>query len=330
LFILYNRLDLIQGGLIMLAFFLLVSRLHYAWSFAALAAAINFKLVPLVLAPVWVVGSWPAAECLDLRRPRVWVSLAWRGCLLLGLVGLCFLPFYVSAGDRSLSFFAFHRDRGIEYESLYGSLMLGLQQLGQAVEIYYWYGSVNLRSELSPFLAGLALWLTAGLMFLATALLLAKGHRLTARSEPGGTAQGTLAQTHPQTFVCFTLLFLMLFMAANKVFAPQYLLWVAPLVPLVPFARQGRHLFLALFVSTCLLTSIVFPIMFVDLVEAHPDQVKEMWTFKQPTLQLAVILGIRNLLFLGLTVSLVFYLWSGMESKRTRHTCAGREKQASG
>src|SRR5262249_54554254 len=127
-----------------------------------------------------------------------------------------------------------------------------------------------------------------------------------------------------------TLLFLMLFIAANKVFAPQYLLWVAPLVPLVPFARQGRHLFLGLFVGTCLLTSIVFPIMFVDLVEAHPDQVKEMWTFKQPTLQLAVILGIRNLLFLGLTGGLVVYLIQGMQFKKGKPPPAGGEKQASG
>ena len=75
-----------QGFIILVALVLLYSKLHYAWSFALLAVAINFKVVPVVLAPVWIVGSMPGDQRLSLRQPRVLAGLGLRSALLAALV----------------------------------------------------------------------------------------------------------------------------------------------------------------------------------------------------------------------------------------------------
>jgi hypothetical protein len=95
--ILYDRFDLVVGVLILAALRLLAARVHYLWPFAVLAFAINFKLTPLVLAPVWIFGSLPAGLFAGLRwnapprrvwrrrwyrAPRSWRPLRWR----------CFFP----------------------------------------------------------------------------------------------------------------------------------------------------------------------------------------------------------------------------------------------
>jgi hypothetical protein len=321
--LLYDRLDLLQAALVMLSLTLLFSRLHYAWSFAVLALAVNFKLTPVVLAPVWVVGAWPVHERLALSRPRVWAALAARAGLLLGLTVGCFLPFYLADGSRTLGFLAYHRARGIEFESLYGSLLMALQTLGQPLAVEYSYGSINLHSSLSPVLAAVSPWLTASLLLGATILLLAHCRRLTAGSDRAGPASDTMARSDPSAFVSFTLLFLMLFIVGNKVFSPQYLLWLAPLVVLVPFPRRGRRLFLWGFVLTCVLSTIVCPVLVMDMVEQAAPQDGSALTFREPTIRLAVILGLRNLLFLGLTAGLAVHLFLRALNPRGETTPAG-------
>jgi hypothetical protein len=313
-YLLYDRLDLIQSALVVLALALLLSRLHYGWSFAVLALAINFKLAPVVLAPVWVVGSWPGSRALALSRPQVLAALAARAVLLLGMVAGCFLPFYLSAGDRCLGFLAYHRARGIEFESLYGSLLMTLPGRGQPLGVRFSYGSINLVSSLSPVLAALAPWLTAGLLLAATGLVLAHARRLSTTDPGEGSRPGSLARLHPRTFVCYALLFLMVFIAGGKVFSPQYLLWLAPLVALIPLAGRARRLFLGGFVAVCVLSTVVCPFLLVaDMIDRTSPESGAAWALKAPTVRLAVILTVRNLLFLGLTASLAVHLF-----RRTR------------
>src|SRR5262249_3448147 len=137
--LLCDRLDLLLALLVVLSLVLLLSRLHYAWSFAVLALAVNFKLVPLVLAPVWVIGSLPADREGTLFRPRVLLALATRVALLSGMVIAGFLPFYLLEGDRCLGFLTYHRARGLEIGSIWGSLLLALEALGQPAGVGHSY-----------------------------------------------------------------------------------------------------------------------------------------------------------------------------------------------
>jgi hypothetical protein len=117
------------------------------------------------------------------------------------------------------------------------------------------------------------------------------------------TRSDTLAQAHPLDFVCYTLLFFMVFIATSKVFSPQYLLWLAPFVALIPLRGATRRLYLRMFVITCLLSTFIFPFLFWDHVSGRVSP-EPPWSFRGPTLLGATVLGLRNLIFLGLFLGL--------------------------
>ena len=58
LHVLYDRLDIILGCLILCSLILLLKK-KYLWSFFLLALSINFKIVPIILIPIWLIGSLP-------------------------------------------------------------------------------------------------------------------------------------------------------------------------------------------------------------------------------------------------------------------------------
>src|SRR5262249_35384193 len=146
--------------------------------------------------------------------------------------------------------------------------LMALQGWGQAIDVSFSYGSINLVSSLSPVLAAIAPWLAAGLLLAATALVLVHARGLTAKDLGDVSGPGSLARLHPRVFASYALLFLMVFIAAGKVFSPQYLLWLAPLVALIPLAGRGRRLFLWGFVGVCVLSTVVCPFLLVaDMID---------------------------------------------------------------
>ncbi len=297
--LLYDRLDLIQALLVTLALALLIGRWHYVWSFLLLALAINFKLVPVVLAPVWVIGSLPAdgQPVLSLRTA---FRLTARGLVLAVLTLGIFAPLALSAGSEALGFLQYHRARGLEIESIWSGLPLVLGMGGQPVEIAYSYGSFNVQSSLTSLLLGLAPPLTAALLVGATALLLVR-----VKATP--PTAGTMAQRHPAEFIVAALLFQMLFIAANKVFSPQYLLWLLPLAALTPYQGRWRRLFLAAFLLVCILTTVLMPFLFYfDLLNAGTGETATVPG--PPTARFVIVLLLRNLLFLALTAALACHL----------------------
>jgi hypothetical protein len=292
--LLYERLDLIQALAVTAALALLVSRWHYAWSFAVLALAINFKLVPLVLAPVWVVGSLPA-DGRPILSLRTFGRLTARSLLLAALTVGILLPLYVAAGSDALGFLRYHRARGLEIEAVWSGVQLLLGEFGQPVEIGYAYGSVNVTGPLTPLLVALAPWVTAALLLLATCLLLVRARRIP-------VATTTLARAQPAEFALAALLFLMLFVAASKVFSPQYLLWLLPLATLVPYEGRSRRLFLGGFFLVCLLSTVLAPyLLLADLVDS--TSANGVIVFRSPTARFVALLWLRNLLFLVLTAA---------------------------
>jgi hypothetical protein len=321
--LLYDRLDLLLTALVVLALALLSSRLHHVWSFAVLAGAILFKLVPIVLAPLWVVGAMPADRPLEFRRPRVLIGLAGRAALLTVLVVAGFLPFYLRDGGACLGFFAYHRARPLEIGSLYSSVPLALWFWGHPVTVGYSYGSINVYSPLTPVLAALSPWVTAAALLACTVLMLFHFSRISL----GAAAPGaTLAQSHPLPVVSYALLLLVIFVATGKVFSTQYLLWLAPLVALLPLGRRGRRLFTWTFLLICILSTILVPYLFLsDLIDpAEPPTLPR--AIREPTHRLVALLVIRNLLFLGLTVGLAAHLVRRADASHAIVSTTGTQK----
>jgi hypothetical protein len=341
--LLYTRMDLVLALLLVASLFLLVRRVHYLWSFALLAAAINFKVVPVVLIPVWLLGSLPAEAGRSLFSLRTLGLLAVRSLLLVGLVVAIFAPFYWLEGPGTLGFLAYHRDRGLEVGSTYSSLLVFLARFGHPVQVYFSHGGYNLRSPLSPWLLSLAPSLAGAALLAATGTLLFRLRRLPprpvaaasraaaevglgsadlpqpvaaasraaaevgprsadlVRTDSEAAPSATLAQSHPFVFIQFTFLLLLVFMATNKVFSPQYLLWAAPFVCLLPW--QGWQLLfrLGLFPVICLVTTAVFPFTFQeDILGVDFDDLGRVF-LAGPSLLGAGLMILRNVLFVGLT-----------------------------
>jgi hypothetical protein len=192
---LYDRLDLLQAALVVAAFALLIARRlpgHWVWSFAVLALAVHLKVAPVVLAPVWVVGSLPATAARSADPAKLLATLAWRTAVFVVLVGAGVAFFATTAGRRALEFLSYHRSRGVEVESLPASLLLLLRPLGHDVDVYFSHCSLNVRSALSPTLAAGSVWALAGLCLAATAGLWMHCRRLTQR--PGSVAAAPVDQ----------------------------------------------------------------------------------------------------------------------------------------
>jgi hypothetical protein len=302
--VLYDRLDLIQAMIVQLAIVLLIARVHYGWSFALLAIAVNLKLVPAILAPVFLVASMPAVtgHNFSFRTAR---TLGARAIVLVTMVVGLFLPFYLYYGNPCVGFLIFHQNRGIEIGSLYSSMQLALREVGYPIELYYSHYCVNVRSSISNIQLELAPWLMGILLLAATIACWIHFQRVNRDSRSVVASSATLAQLYPREVVSFILLVLLLCVVSNKVFSPQYMLWLVPLVPLVSARPLYRRLFMWTFVLTCLLTTVLFYYrFFIDLAPRL-----EEGRFGNPSHTGIILLGTRNILVLCLTIGLAIHLW---------------------
>jgi hypothetical protein len=240
--LLYHRLDLLLGGLLVAAL-VLEERGSTRLGSITLGAAAAFKVIPLLLVPAWL--GW---------RCRRSLAEALGAALFLGLglalpMGLgCFLW-----GADALFFLREHGERGIQLESTWASLGFLLTELGHPGETYFAAGSHNLST---PFEG--AFTKTSHLLGAAAGLW---GGVLAARLSRAGAplvlpAGATLGAA----------------MAASKVFSPQFFLFFLPLLlwSRDKVRRSIRPLLLALAVACCALTAWVYPHHEAELVALSP------------------------------------------------------------
>ncbi|MBI4613689.1 MAG: hypothetical protein HY720_08780 [Planctomycetes bacterium] len=302
---LYDRIDLPLAALAILSLALLVSRARWIWSFAALAVAIHVKIVPIALAPAWIVGAWPVFFKYVERPRRVAPTLrafASRAGALAFLLALLLAPFLFLWGTRSLDFYAFHRDRGLEIESVYATVLMALSWFGHAIEVRHGHGSYNLWSPAADGLARASGGIVAALLVAGSALLvLAVRRRARAAGSPvspgAAPSPARLAQAFPAEFALAALFLFTASVAGNKVLSPQFLLWILPFACLAPFPRRARLAAWGILLAALVLTPVVFPLLFWDHLVAGP------------TVLGATVLGIRNVFLVaflcGLCVALI-------------------------
>jgi hypothetical protein len=307
-YMLYDRLDLTLGALLLLAVALLTGSRYYLGSFLVLAAAIWFKLIPLVLIPIWVLASLPADILGSKGEPPQWgragLAIAMRLGILGALIALIVLPFYLAAGPSCWSFLAYHTDRGLEVESTYASILMALGPLGHTFELYFSHGSFNLRSPLSPLLTQLSVVVMAGCFLFALGLVIRAFFHFARSREWVGSRPTRLGQLRPDLVIVSTLLFLMVLMVASKVLSPQYLLWLVPLVPLVPLAGTKRRVFLWGFLALCALTTALMPFLFRVHILGMEKLPSGKLVLHGPTLLGTSGLLARNLLVVAYVVGL--------------------------
>ena len=293
--VLYDRLDLVLGVLLLVALLLLTRSRRYWLALVVLALAINFKMTPLVLVPLFVLGALPSGA---LARPvggQTWKQLG-RNLIVLGLSGAAvFLPFYLLYGPETLSFLGYHAKRGLEIGSVWNTLPIWLGAIFRLpVSASLRFGAVEINSPLAaPFRVLASIFTAAVIPGLAIALwfLLARRPVSAMRREAV-----TLAQSDPEFFARCASLCLLTAIVFAPVLSPQYLLWLVPLAPL--WSGRSRWWAWWAFLTICALSTVHYPFFTGNVlgaltVEDHmPLLARLFWT--------APLIA-RNLLLIGFT-----------------------------
>ena len=208
-------------------------------AFPLLALGFAAKIYPAVLLPPMLIYVW--------RREGRRQALA-SGSIFLGVSLAVFVPFLALAPHGVWASISEQASRPLQIESLGASLLLGAHQLwGLAVSVQSGHGSDNLAGALPHAFA-------VGQAFIQLAVIVALWVAF-ARGRPDADRLLRLCAGAVCAFVAF-----------GKVFSPQYLVWLIPLVALV----RGRRGALAgvLLVGAMVLTQLWFPYRYLELVYA--------------------------------------------------------------
>lgn len=264
-----GRFDLIPSALTLLAVMCAV-RSRWNWAFVWLALATMIKFYPLPLLMPFLLAQ-------QMSTREKWLS--WRRLVpLASFFAVCIVIFGASlllSVEGTIGPLSYFENRPFQIESAAASVLWLAHLAGVQLQPVYSYGSLNVVSPLDSTISPVAtLLLVLGLGF--TYWLQWRGKITVATS---------------------TLLTLLIVMLTGKVFSPQYLIWVAPLVA---YVGQANYRWLISWGILSLLTTIIYPYLYM---QAPLIDVPTVFAF-YPTV------AVRNLLLLIFIASLlIYYEW---------------------
>ena len=283
-----ERFDLVPAALTLIC---LIAAEHKRWSLAYCALAFGFliKIYPILFLPALFISEQLNQGTLNtLSVPfspksfihELWLALRnfrhwhWKNTvlffsLIIGITGF-FAIFNVHGAILSqLNYFA---DRPLQAESV-GSALLWLgSYFDFPVRIVYSFGSINMLSELG------------GVVSNAFEIFFITGYLYTIYLQWRGKIDVV------QSFI--TLLFV--FIANGKVFSPQYLIWV---IPLLAYSGAFNLLWLVVWGSISLLTTVIYPYLYTRTLESA--NIPYVPGF-------ILVVTVRNIVFVLLTLAYLF------------------------
>jgi hypothetical protein len=295
--ILFDRQDLVVAWLGLLALWCLtVSRPRPGY--AALVIGAAYKMVPALLLPVWVIAA-ATVRCGSKPSFIRWVRLIVLEAVIAGtILSLWPLLTYAFGGEeRGFLYLTWHSKRGLQLEAPAAFPVL---LADPTVEFGSSYGSFNLRGDLPDRVAkvkGVLMPLTA----LGCLVISARGFWNALPAAP------TLLALMPHV-IRSTMLLWVTFIAFNKVGSPQYLLWVSPLVPLMPMRSWSERGWVLLLAFAMLDTMIIYPCRYSeDLV--GPFLHDNPLTWRGPNTLGVVLLGIKSITLVACSMWLAVLVW---------------------
>jgi uncharacterized membrane protein len=231
-----------------------------------LAVGVATKLSPVVIGPLFA---------LDLLRRRGLRAAIQGGLLFLAACAVLILPGLIASPSGLRHAFTYQADRGVQIESVYASVLLWVGHLTSFnVVTAHAFGSFEAVSSWTPRLrtiSSIVQVASLGLVYLA--------YFVRSRRPADATVQS-------QQIVVASLLAIGMFIISGRVFSPQYMIWLIPLVVLIP-GQIGRRT-IALFLATLVMTQVIFPYGY--------DQLRHQ------TLLGITLISVRNLLFIAVTI----------------------------
>ena len=325
--ILYDRQDIIVALFALLA---LVALMHGRprLGYAILVVGTAYKLVPALLLPVWVLAAATARTAPNATPGKylraVVIEAAIGGAMLLVWPAL---TYWLGGGERGFLFLTFHSARGLQMEAAVGWPVL---LIDPTTEITHNYGSFNMRGELAdavarPLKAAMLLSVAVGVLIALRGFwraatsppsLLGKGAgglgswKATPPPAPPRSGEGSNAAAYAALIphvIASSLVVWLGFILTNKVGSPQYLMWVAPLAPLLPLRTWAERWWLVLFAATLGFVTAVFPAAYFEVV--GPLIALEPLTYRGPTPFCVFLLAARSVTLTATTLWLAASVW---------------------
>lgn len=294
-----GRFDLVPAGLTLLCL-IAAERRRWTLAYVALALAFLLKIYPLLLLPALFMAEQIAGG--RFRKPaspltlktlpgEIWQTLRgagqwrWKNTLLcfsliLAISGLFALLNFQGAVVSQLSYFA---SRPVQVEAT-GSTLLWLATLfGHPASVVYTYGSINIASNLGNTVA------------LACEVCFVLGYALTILWQWRGKLDVV------QAFIVLILVFIV----TGKVFSPQYLIW---LIPLLAYSGAFNRRWFILWGALSLLTTVIYPYLYMLTKNA---------TLAPYVPGFIECVTLRNVLLVLITLAFLFNWWNLNQRKAT-------------
>ena len=254
-----GRFDLVPAALTLLCL-IAAERKHWTSAYVALAFGFLLKIYPILLLPALFIAEQQDAQRfyippkpLTLRSlpAALWHTLQgiqrwhWKNTLIFSGILLAVTAFFALFNFQGavLSQISYFANRPMQVEAI-GSMLLWLGTLfGFPVHIEFTYGSVNMVSALG------------GAVALLFEVLFVLGYMYTLLLQWRGKLD--LVQ------VCIALL--LVFIVTGKVFSPQYLIWI---MPLLAYSGAFDSLWLVVWGTISLLTTIIYPYLYTRTLDA--------------------------------------------------------------
>ncbi|MGZ3621986.1 MAG: hypothetical protein ACXWPG_02700, partial [Ktedonobacteraceae bacterium] len=254
------RFDLVPAACTLLCL-IAAERKHWTLAYIALAFGFLIKIYPILFLPALFIAEQQDRHSIYVPEQslpitflsvELWNTLLsikhwhWKNvvlffCLFLGITGFFAIFNLNGAIVSQINYFA---NRPIQVEAI-GSTLLWIGALiGFPIHIVYSFGSVNMVSSLGGVVSDLS------------EILFVVGYIYAIYLQWRGKLD--VVQ------VCIALLFI--FIATGKVFSPQYLIWI---IPLLAYSGAFNRIWLVAWGSLSLLTTIIYPYLYTRVFDAE-------------------------------------------------------------
>jgi hypothetical protein len=304
-----GRFDMVPAAVTLLCI-IAAERKHWTAAYIALAIAVLFKIYPILFFPALFIAEQRAAHhfidppaTMTLRSipAELWRTLRgfrqwqWKNSaiffgMIIAITGLFAIMDLQNAISSQVGYFI---NRPIQIESTAANILWAASHLGFSAKMVYTFGSLNIISPLGP---------AVGLLFDIAFVV--------------GCVYVVLQQWRGKMdMVQACIALLLLFIATGKVFSPQYLIWI---MPLLAYACPLDWFLFPYWGLLSLLTTIIYPwlytrqpdIILVSLVPGFTETV-----------------AVRDALFVFLTLAYLFNWFRVRERKPLPKAVIGNETE---
>ncbi len=296
-----ERFDLVPAALTLLCL-IAAERKHWTLAYIALASGFLIKIYPILFLPALFIAEQQDTHTIYIPIKfftfktlpiELWHMLQssrhwhWKNTLLFFSLILVITGFFAIFNFKGaiLSQVNYFANRPLQVESTASTLLWLGTLIGFPVQVVFSFGSVNMVSALGGVISNVSEFL-----FIA-------GYLYSIYLQWRGKLD--LVQT------CIALL--LIFIVTGKVFSPQYLIWV---IPLLAYSGAFDRFWLIVWGSISLLTTIIYPYFYTRIIDAA----------KTPYVPGFVqIVSARNILFVLLTIAYLLN-WFHIRKRRALPT----------